>query len=56
VFVVYLKYIRIFPDAYSASESPYEDVHMSFKGMENIFLLENLQSTLVFWVGKVGGS
>ena len=47
MFVVYLKYIHMFPDSYSASESPYEDVHVSFKGMENIFLLENVQSTLV---------
>jgi hypothetical protein len=47
----------MFPDAYSASESPYKDVHVSFKGMENIFLLENVQSTLGFFGvgGKVGG-
>jgi len=42
VFVVYSKYIHMLPDAYSASESPYKDVHVS---------LENLQSTFFFWWG-----
>jgi hypothetical protein len=54
VFVVYSKYIHVFPDAYSARESPYKDVHVSFKSMENIFLLENVQSTLVFGGGSWG--
>lgn len=42
MFVVYSKYIHMLPDAYSASESPYKDVHVS---------LENLQSTFFFLVG-----
>jgi len=42
VFVVYSKYIHMLPDAYSASESPYKDVHV---------LLENVQSTLLFLEG-----
>jgi len=36
----------MFPGGYSANESPYKDVHVSFKGMENIFLLKNVQSTM----------
>lgn len=46
--------IHVFCDAYSASESPYKDVHVSFKGMKNIFLLVNVQSTR--FLGERGGS
>lgn len=59
MFVVYSKYICMFPVAYCTSESQHKDVHVSFKGIENIFLLENVQSTLIFLGvggGKIRGS